>query len=293
VQGQLGGFYVIGPKRSSDPYFTEDIDLITAVASQVGIASRLHVQIGLAEAEKRRAERMVSFGALARGLAHEIKNPLVAIRTFAELLPERAGDEEFRDSFGKIVIQEIGRIDQLVARLRGFAAPPIPRFRPVDITLLLRETLALLRGEIERAKVRIAVTGERSAQEIPGDPAQLKSLFLNILMNALEAIDNGGQISIRFSQLPDDRLAVEIVDTGPGVPAELLPKIFDTFVTTKPEGSGLGLAICRAIADAHRTTIRAENNTPGPGMKVVLEFPILDTAPTEPTSSQSQPLLWS
>ena len=293
VQGQFGGFYVIGPKRSSDPYFTEDIDLITAVASQVGIASRLHVQIGLAEAEKRRAERMVSFGALARGLAHEIKNPLVAIRTFAELLPERAGDEEFRNSFGKIVIQEIGRIDQLVARLRGFAAPPIPRFRPVDITLLLRETLALLRGEIERAKVRIAVTGERSAQEIPGDPAQLKSLFLNILMNALEAIDNGGQISIRFSHLLDDRLAVEIADTGPGVPAELLPKIFDTFVTTKPEGSGLGLAICRAIADAHRTTIRAENNTPGPGMKVVLEFPILDAAPPEHTASQSQPLLWS
>ena len=198
MQGQFGGFYVIGPKRSSDPYFTEDIDLITAVASQVGIASRLHVQIGLAEAEKRRAERMVSFGALARGLAHEIKNPLVAIRTFAELLPERAGDEEFRDSFGKIVIQEIGRIDQLVARLRGFAAPPIPRFRPVDITSLLRETLALLRGEIERAKVRIAVTGERSAQEIPGDPAQLKSLFLNILMNALEAIDMAGRFRFGF-----------------------------------------------------------------------------------------------
>jgi len=294
VQGQFGGFYVIGPKRSSDPYFTADIDLITAVASQVGIASRLHVQIGLAEAEKRRAERMVSFGALARGLAHEIKNPLVAIRTFAELLPERANDEEFRDSFGKIVLQEIGRIDQLVARLRGFAAPPIPRFRPVDLTSLLRDTLALLRGEIERAKVRIAVTGERSAPSIPGDPAQLKSLFLNILMNALEAIDQGGQITIRYSHRSEDHLLViEIADTGPGVPGELLPKVFDTFVTTKPEGSGLGLAICRAIADAHRATIRAENNVAGPGMKVVLEFPVLGDAVTEPAARDRQPLLWS
>jgi signal transduction histidine kinase len=294
VQGQFGGFYVIGPKRSSDPYFTEDIDLITAVASQVGIASRLHVQIGLAEAEKRRAERMVSFGALARGLAHEIKNPLVAIRTFAELLPERASDEEFRDSFAKIVLQEIGRIDQLVARLRGFAAPPMPRFRPVDLTSLLRETLALLRGEIERAKVRIVVTGERSAPTIPGDPAQLKSLLLNILMNALEAMGDSGQITIRFSHVAENhQLVVAIADTGPGVPAELLPKIFDTFVTTKPEGSGLGLAICRAIADAHRAAIRAENNKAGSGMQVVLEFPVLETAAGDSVTRESQPLLWT
>src|SRR5262249_6765042 len=163
----------------------------------------------------------------------------------------------FRDSFAKIVLQEIGRIDQLVARLRGFAAPPIPRFRPVDLTSVLRETLALLRGEIERARVRIVVTGERAAPSIPGDPAQLKSLFLNILMNALEAMGNGGgQITIRFSHVVEDhRLVMAIADTGPGVSVELLPKIFDTFVTSKPEGSGLGLAICRAIADAHRATI--------------------------------------
>jgi signal transduction histidine kinase len=168
VQGQFGGIYVIGPKRSSDPYFTEDIDLITAVASQVGIASRLHVQIGLAEAEKRRAERMVSFGALARGLAHEIKNPLVAIRTFAELLPERASDEEFRDSFGKIVLQEIGRIDQLVARLRGFAAPPIPRFRPVDLTSLLRDTRPASRGLNGPSQDRSRVSDRlRQSPEIP------------------------------------------------------------------------------------------------------------------------------
>jgi two-component system, sporulation sensor kinase E len=209
------------------------------------------------------------------------------------LLPERASDEEVRDSFAKIVLQEIGRIDQLVARLRGFAAPPIPRFRPVDVTSLLRETLALLRGEIERAKVRIVVTGERSAPLIPGDPAQLKSLFLNILMNALEAMGEGGQITIRFSHLLDHQLVVAIADNGPGVPAELLPKIFDTFVTTKPEGSGLGLAICRAIADAHRATIRAENSKAGSGMQVVLEFPVLDTAVTDPVARESQPLLWT
>jgi signal transduction histidine kinase len=93
-------------------------------------------------------------------------------------------------------------------------------------------------------------------------------------MNALEAINHGGQITIRYThRIESHQLVVEIADTGPGVPPELLPKIFDTFVTTKPEGSGLGLAICRAIADAHRAAIRAENNASGPGMKFVLEFP--------------------
>jgi signal transduction histidine kinase len=266
---------VIGPKRSGDPYFTEDIDLVAAVVTHVGIATRLHVQIGLAEAEKRRAERLVSFGALARGLAHEIKNPLVAIKAFAELLPERSSDEEFRESFAKIVLQEIGRIDQLVARLRGLAAPPTPRFSSVDLPTLLHETLALLRGEIERAKARVTMTRERPVPLILGDPAQLKQLLLNILMNALEAIGVEGRISIRLSHIDStQRVVLEVADSGPGVAEELLARIFEAFVTTKPEGSGLGLSICRTIADAHNAAIRAENNPTGPGLRIIVEFPV-------------------
>jgi signal transduction histidine kinase len=294
VHGQFGGFYLVGPKLSGDPYFTEDIDLISAVASQVGIAIRLHVQIGLAEAEKRRAERLVSFGALARGLAHEIKNPLVAIRTFAELLPERANDEEFRESFAKIVLQEIGRIDQLVARLRGLAAPPTPRFSEVNLPQLLRETLALLRGEIERAKVRVSVSEERSIPAIFGDAAQVKQLLLNILINALEAVDRGGLIAVRLVNVKSSRvIRIEVSDNGPGVSEELLPKIFEAFVTTKAEGSGLGLAICRAIADAHNAVIRAENNDSGPGMRVIVEFPMMEAAERSVSLNENQAVVWN
>ena len=291
VHGQVGGFYAIGSKRSGDPYFTEDVDLISAVGSQVGIAIKLHVQIGLAEAERRRAERLVSFGALARGLAHEIKNPLVAIRTFAELLPERADDEEFRDSFAKIVVQEIVRIDDLVDRLRGFPGSPAPRFQQVDLAYLLRETLALLRGQIERARIRITMAIRPRTPPIFGDPAQLTQLLLNVLMNALQAVDDGGQITIRLSLVDGRRVLLEIADTGPGVPVELLPKIFEPFVTTKAEGSGLGLAICREIAEAHHSVIRAENNSPGRGLNVVLEFPALDTTRRDPAADRNQSLV--
>jgi signal transduction histidine kinase len=282
VHGQFEGFYVLGSKRSGDPYFTEDIDLISAVASQVGIAIKLHVQSGLAEAERRRAERLVSFGALARELAHEIKNPLVAIRTFAELLPERADDAEFRDSFSQIVVQEIGRIDELVRRLRGFPGPSAPRFQEVDLAALVRETLALLRGEIQRARIRVTITARPALPPILGDPSQLTQLLLNILMNALEAVEPGGQIAIRFSHVAEQRRVVlDVVDSGPGVPVELLPKIFDAFVTTKAEGSGLGLAICRGITDAHHASIRAENGTNGRGLRIVLDFPALERVPGE------------
>jgi signal transduction histidine kinase len=282
VHGEFNGFYVLGSKRSGDPYFTEDIDLVTAVAGQVGIAIKLHEHIGLAESERRRAERLVSFEALARGLAHEIKNPLVAIRTFAELLPDHADDEEFRDSFAKIVIQEIGRIDELVARLRGFPGSPAPRFQAVDIHQLIRETLTLLRGEIERARIRVSTICRHPCPPILGDPAQLTQLLLNILMNAVEAVEAGGQITIRLSSLVEGgRLVLEISDNGPGVSPELLPRIFEPFVTTKSAGSGLGLAICRGIADAHRAVLRADNNPSGRGLDIVLEFAVLESARIE------------
>jgi signal transduction histidine kinase len=100
-------------------------------------------------------------------------------------------------------------------------------------------------------------------------------------MNALEAVDKGGQITVRLSYHPAQQLVLEVEDTGPGVPAELLPTIFDAFVTTKPEGSGLGLAIGRAIANAHHATIRAENCPGGRGFKMLLEFPVPEKAAFE------------
>src|SRR5206468_653907 len=102
------------------------------------------------EREKRRAERLASFGALASGVAHEIKNPLVAIRTFAELLPERFTDTDFREDFSKVVIKEIARIDDLVGRLRGIAATAPQQIGAIDIREPVSETLALLRAQLEQ-----------------------------------------------------------------------------------------------------------------------------------------------
>jgi signal transduction histidine kinase len=280
VERRLIGFLVLGRKRSGDPYFQEDIDLLATIASQAAIAVRnaqLYRKIQEVEAERRRTERLAELGSLASGIAHEIKNPLVAIRTFAELLPDRFTDEEFRADFSRVMIREIQRIDELVQRLRGLAGPSEPKFQPLDLRDPIEEILTLLQGRLEQARIVIVRDYQTRLSPVLGDANQLKQFFLNVFINALDAMPNGGTLAVRLSQRlmsARETVVAEVQDSGCGIPEPLLSKIFEPFFTTKPQGSGLGLSICRGIADAHRATIRAHNNPAGPGASVIIEFPI-------------------
>jgi PAS domain S-box-containing protein len=233
------------------------------------------------EQEKQRAERLASFGSLASGVAHEIKNPLVAIRTFAELLPERFSDVDFREDFSKVVVREIDRIDNLVARLRGIASAPQLQSASVDVRQPISETLKLLRGQLEQSRTTVRHSIEDDAPFVTMEDAQLKQLFLNIFQNAIEAMGQGGELSIRIARTPTSGpswIVIEVSDTGPGMPDAVRSHAFEPFFTTKQTGSGLGLAICRSIVDAHRGSIRAENNRVPPGTTIVVELPAADTA---------------
>ena len=228
------------------------------------------------ENEKRRSERLASFGALVSGIAHEIKNPLVAIKTFAELLPERFSDTDFRDDFSKVVKTEIDRIDGLVARLRDLAAPTPDTLAPIDLREPISDTLSLLRAQLEHTQTAVDRDLGSSQALVAIDPSQAKQLFLNLLLNAVEAMTPGGHITVRVLRLHRQGqpwIQVTITDTGPGIPDLIRGKIFEPFFTTKARGSGLGLAICRSITDAHRGTIRAESASPGPGTAFIVEFP--------------------
>jgi PAS domain S-box-containing protein len=231
------------------------------------------------ESEKRRAERLASFGALASGVAHEIKNPLVAIRTFAELLPERFTDSDFREDFSKVVVREIARIDDLVGRLRGIAAPTQVLAGAVDVREPISETLTLLRAQLEQSRTAVRCEFHDPMPFVSVDEAQLKQLFLNLCLNAVEAMGNGGGLSINVFRKRTHGghwIVVEVSDTGPGIPEAVKSSIFDPFFSTKPRGSGLGLAICRGITDAHAGLIRAENHLDGPGATIIVEFPATD-----------------
>ena len=228
------------------------------------------------ENEKRRAERLASFGALVSGIAHEIKNPLVAIKTFAELLPERFTDSDFRDDFSKVVGSEIDRIDGLVGRLRSLGAPAPETIAAIDLREPISDTLSLLRAQFEHTQTSVERDLGSSAAFVAIDPGQAKQLFLNLFLNAIEAMPPGGQLIVNLARVYRQGVPwfqVAVTDTGPGIPESIRTKIFEPFFTTKARGSGLGLAICRSIADAHRGTLRVETPSLGTGTSVVVEFP--------------------
>jgi PAS domain S-box-containing protein len=228
------------------------------------------------ESEKRTSERLASLSSLVSGIAHEIKNPLVAIKTFAELLPERFSDTDFRDDFSKVVRTEVDRIDGLVGRLRSLATPKPEIAAATDLREPISETLSLLRGQFEHTQTTVHRDLGSSRALVTIDPAQAKQLFLNLFLNAIEAMPPGGQLAVsvvRLQRQGQPWIQVAVKDTGPGIPDAIRSKIFEPFFTTKTRGSGLGLAICSSITDAHRGTIRAETATPGAGTTIFVEFP--------------------
>jgi two-component system NtrC family sensor kinase len=137
--------------------------------------------------------------------------------------------------------------------------------------------MALIRAQLEQARIQANISSGVEQPVIAGNLSQLKQLFLNLFVNAVEAMPAGGRLSVRVAAYVSNtrRISVEIRDTGMGIPDNVMGAIFDPFITTKPRGSGLGLSICRGIADAHRATIQAKNNE-GTGATITVDFPALD-----------------
>lgn len=230
------------------------------------------------EQDKRRAKRLASIGTFVSGMAHEIKNPLVAIKTLAELLPEQYDDEEFRDTFTKVALHEVERIDTLIQRLRSMGGSRAPMHR-VDVTTVLTETLDLISGELEKWHIGVEYTPPEHLPLIYGDHDQLKQVCLNLCLNSLEAMEQDGTLTVTLDldDACDERSAALVLrfsDTGPGIPAECFATLFEPFVTSKHTGSGLGLAICRGIVEYHRGTIHASNRIDGPGSTFTVRLPI-------------------
>lgn len=230
------------------------------------------------EQEKRRAERLASLEAIASGMVHEIRNPLVSLKAFTQLLPTRFDDPDFRGSLVRVADREISRIDELLGRFRTLSSAQTQPMAALDVLDPIQSTLELLQPEMEARKVRLRrVGGEEPIGQIAGNASQLEQLFHNLCLNAVEAMSQGGELTVRVVDLREgggNSLLVEVSDTGPGIPDNLVDKIFNPFVTSKPRGSGLGLAICSSIADAHRATLRVRNHVGRPGCTFTVEFPV-------------------
>jgi PAS domain S-box-containing protein len=228
------------------------------------------------EHERRRAERLNYFESLASGLAHEIKNPLVSIKTFVQLIPLRLGDTRWLGDFSQLVQREIERIERLLNRLATLGRASVQPHSRLDLRVPIREALELVQPAF--ATKRLAVVGRLGDREQPvlGDQDELTQLVHNLLINALEHTPAGGTVTVELDG-HDRQVTLTVSDSGSGIRSEHLERVFDPFFTTRRQGTGLGLAICMGIAATHRARIRVANN-PTQGATFTVEFPLAAAA---------------
>lgn len=220
-----------------------------------------------------RLDRLANLGTLSAGIAHEIKNGLVAIRTFVQLMAEKSEDRELAVT----VDRELRRIDSLISQMLRFAAPKPAAFATVRIQEVLDESLRLLQHQIDEKAISLTRDYQANPGVVEGDEAQLQQVVMNLLLNALEAMTVNGALTVSTSLTPaqdggTSRLKIRVQDTGMGIQKENLERIFEPFFTTKRNGTGLGLAISQRIVWEHQGQIEAQSQ-PGQGAAFIISLP--------------------
>jgi signal transduction histidine kinase len=209
------------------------------------------------EEQLRRADRLSALGELSAGMAHEIRNPLGSIRGTAEILQDGIDPADKRYEFTRILIKEVDRLNRVVEDFLRFARPaPVERGR-LDVNEALREVLTLTRQPALKNGVHTELAAG-AVPPLPGDREQLKQAFLNLVLNALQAMPEGGTLTIG-TETTDGQLRIRFTDTGQGIPQENLERIFNPFFTTRQEGTGLGLAITHRIVQGHGGRIEVQS----------------------------------
>jgi two-component system sporulation sensor kinase A/two-component system, sporulation sensor kinase E len=211
------------------------------------------------ERNQRRVEHLAIMARFYAGIAHEIRNPLAAISNLIALLPDRFDDPEYRDTAVRLLPMEVSRIVRLADRLRLMAPSEGGKLSIVSIPPLLHDIVAIHSPSAQEQMVKIELHCPDELPQIHGDPGQLVQLFVNLLRNAVEAMPEGGTVTIEAdrsrNRISADSVIIRVLDEGSGIDPAVRPKIFDPFFTTKPSGTGLGLSICREIADFHRARL--------------------------------------
>jgi signal transduction histidine kinase len=222
--------------------------------------------------EAERTERLAAIGRVAASLAHEVNNPLQALRSHLELIRSYPlSDEEREQSFG-ILEREVERLDETTRRVLGFARPAPDILQPASIEGMLEQTLALSRNYLQHQQIKIQTDLEQGMPPVQAAPGQLIQVFLNIVLNAAHAMQGCGTLTVR-ARTVGASAEVVFANDGPPIPSDHLPHIFEPFYTTHPEGTGLGLSISHAILQRHNGTIRAENLPRRKGVAFTITLP--------------------
>ncbi|WP_020473726.1 ATP-binding protein [Zavarzinella formosa] len=274
-----------GEKDASEPGATGDA--FRQVSESV---SAVLNRLKRTEREALRAEQLAWVGQMAAGIAHEIRNPLMSIKLLVQAAADRRGGPSLRPRDFEVLESEIIRLEQIVTDFLDFARPPRLDKRPVDLAVLLGQTLEALRGRAELQAVRFRLDSNRPDVVLDADPNQLRQVIYNLALNAMDAMPKGGEVIVTCLSGTDDRdrcVLVTVEDTGPGLPGDLGERIFEPFVSTKESGLGLGLSICRRIIESHDGRLQAENRPTG-GAVFTIRLPVPATGPTDMASRNGE-----
>ena len=224
------------------------------------------------EEEVARSRRLASLGGLAAGVAHEIRNPLSSIKGLATYFREKFADAPDDREAAEVMIGEVDRMNRVVTQLIEFARPLQMTIVPVSLPVIIRHALMLIEKEAAKQKVAIKTDFPDEAWEIPVDADRMTQVFLNLFINAIHAMENGGELRVSLARQENKTVRVSVSDTGGGIAAADIPRVFDPYFTTRPSGTGLGLAICHKIVEAHRGEIFLESEQ-GKGTTAVVILP--------------------
>ncbi|MBI5592297.1 MAG: two-component sensor histidine kinase [Deltaproteobacteria bacterium] len=236
------------------------------------IQQRTQEQLSLKE-KLAQSERLSSLGGMVAGISHEIRNPLGIIRSSAELLKKKVAQFDPTNSIPDIIVEESSRLNLIITDFLNFAKPRPPHRLACQLEDILEKNINFITPQIQDQGYIIVKNFSHHLPEIQADSDMLYQAFLNIFMNAIQAMPDGGKIWVGIQS--DSRIVtVCIEDEGPGVPEDLLERIWDPFFTTKEKGTGLGLGIVKNIIESHSGGIRVENREEVPGVRVIIELPI-------------------
>ncbi|OGS21130.1 MAG: hypothetical protein A3J83_00730 [Elusimicrobia bacterium RIFOXYA2_FULL_40_6] len=280
LKDEIIGFIVLGEKMSEELFDYQDRELLMTLASQASVAvenARLTEDMRNFEKNLHQTDKLVALGTMASSIAHEIKNPLVSIKIFTQLLEKKFDEQNFRKKFSQIVGQELDRLGNILDNLSGYVKFHEKEYLPVKIEVIIDDLLEFMNHQLIAQNVTVAKNYTGRIPAILGDADQLKQVFMNLILNAVQAMPEGGTITISVNNDENKSVKIQVDDTGPGINPENLKNIFRPFFTTKNKGTGLGLSIASKIIREHNGTIETESpvKKTDQGTSFIIKIPLI------------------
>jgi len=219
------------------------------------------------------SQRLASLGRLAAGIAHEIRNPLSSIKGFATYFRERYREVPEDQKTAEVMVQEVERLNRVIGQLLEFARPMAVQKKPASIKTVIQHSLKMIEREAQSKNIKIEMSLSPDIDQVPMDSDRINQVFLNLYLNAIEAMEDGGTLSVGLTWDEDpQKVKITVSDTGIGIKGEDLVHVFDPYFTNKQSGTGLGLAIVHKIIESHRGEVRVQSEQ-GKGTTVTITLP--------------------